>query len=376
MRGKLNLVLFAFLLLLILWGLADRGAGTEWVVEGYVFHDADADGTYGQGERGLAGVPVSNGRDVVATAPDGSYQLSLGNDRRIIFITTPSGWWTGSFYRHLQPETGQEVNFPLYPVAEPEEFAFVQVSDIHIIPQAVEAVEEFVTRVNYRDPLPAFVISTGDLVFDVCYLTKQADTLDEVEAAFGLYQEAISGLTPPLFNVIGNHDCACALPADLPEYYKGAYQKFFGPLWYSFDFGGWHFVILDGNSPEPLPRNWLTDEELEWLQWDLKFQPRDRPIVLLSHQPLFYCRNYDKLLNIVKGYDIKVALSGHEHATYTREAGIINLVTGALSGRWWGDDGVHWNGRNTDGSPQGFRLCQVNGAEFSSEYVKMESQPK
>lgn len=375
MSDRLKRALFSFLLLSLLWVPLERGAGTEQVIEGYVFHDANVDDTYDQGEAGLAGVLVSDGADVVATAPDGSYRLTLGNDWEIIFITIPSGWWTESFYRHLESEARPRIDFPLNPIPVPREFAFVQVTDIHIIPEAVAAVEEFVARVNRRDPRPAFVVATGDLVFDICYFTEQADTLEEVEAAFGLYGEAMSGLSPPLFNVIGNHDCACALPIALPEYYKGAYEKFFGPLWYSFDFGGWHFVILDGNSPEPLPRNWLSEEELEWLERDLNFQPQDRPIVLLSHQPLFFCRNYERLLQVVAGYNVKAALSGHDHATYTREAGIINLVTGALSGRWWGDGGVHWNGRNEDGSPQGFRIFRINGGEFSTEYVAMEPQP-
>jgi predicted MPP superfamily phosphohydrolase len=112
---------------------------------------------------------------------------------------------------------------------------------------------------------------------------------------------------------------------------------------------------------------------LEWLKRDLAFQSHDRPIILFSHQPLFFCRNYERLFQIVEGYNVKAALSGHEHATYTRVAGLTNIVTGALSGRWWGDDGIHWNGHNTDGSPQGFRVCRIEGERFDSEYVAMKS---
>ncbi|MFQ6090216.1 MAG: metallophosphoesterase family protein, partial [Candidatus Bipolaricaulia bacterium] len=203
------------------------------------------------------------------------------------------------------------------------------------------------------------------------YFTKLSDTLEEVGGAFDIYRGALAGLDVPLLEVIGNHDCASALPQELPEYYKGEYQKLYGPLWYSFDYGEWHFIVLDGNAPQPPPNNWLNEEELEWLGRDLAFQPQARPIILLSHQPLFFCRNYEKLLQIVEGYNIAVALSGHEHATYTRVAGLTNTVTGALSGRWWGDDGIHWNGHNTDGSPQGFRVCRIDGKRFSSEYVEM-----
>ncbi|MCR4403723.1 MAG: metallophosphoesterase [Candidatus Acetothermia bacterium] len=361
-------------ILALLLALVGGTAGAEHIITGTVFHDANLNGVPDSGESGLEGVLVSDGKEIVATAADGSFSFALGAGSRIVFVSIPSGWWTDQFYRHIEEArfaaTGTSLDFPLYPIPIAQEFTFIQVTDIHIIPQAKTAVEEFVARANGLGP--DFVVSTGDLVFDVCYYTNLADTLEEVEAAFTLYREATSGLASPLFHAIGNHDCACALDPSLPEYYKGAYQKHFGPLWYSFDFGEWHFIVLDGNSPEPLPTNWLSEEELAWLGQDLALQPKDRPILLFSHQPLFLCRNYDKLLELVRGYNVKAALAGHEHATYTREAGITNIVTGALSGRWWGDDGVHWNGSNPDGSPQGFRLCRINGEEFSSEYLSMK----
>ena len=347
-----------------LW--AEVAGGT---VEGIVFHDRNEDGLYGGSDEGVAGVLVSDGTNVVQTDSFGQFVLELGNERGIIFITTPSGWQAERFYQHLGPEMGR-LEFPLRSRPVPESFNFIQVTDIHITRQAVPAVEEFVARAN--ELAPDFLISTGDLVMDVCYFTNLSDTLEEVDGVFDIYREAMAGLGSPLLEVIGNHDCACALPQELPEYYKGEYQKIFGPLWYSFDYGGWHFIVLDGNAPEPPPHNWLNEEELEWLRRDLSFQSRDRPILLFSHQPLFFCRNYEKLLRIVEGYNIMAALAGHEHATYTRLAGLTHIVTGALSGRWWADDGLHWNGHNTDGSPQGFRICQIEGERFSSEYLVMK----
>jgi predicted MPP superfamily phosphohydrolase len=371
MRRALILFFLLFFLLFLLGLALGQGGGAERALSGSVFYDANGNGLRDPGEPGLPGVMVSDGLNVTTTAPDGSYALELRPNRRIVFITIPSGWWTTQFYR--QAESGTSPDFPLYPIPIAQEFSFIQVTDIHILPQAKAAVEEFVARANGLKP--TFVISTGDLVFDVCYYTSLADTLEEVEAAFNLYLEAMSGLAPPLFHAIGNHDCACALSPSLPEHYKGAYQRYFGPLWYSFDFGEWHFIVLDGNSPDPLPTSWLNEEELAWLAADLALQPKDRPILLFSHQPLFLCRNYDKLLEIVRGYNVQAAVAGHEHATYAREVGIMNIVTGALSGRWWADDGLHWNGFNTDGSPQGFRLFRIEGERLSSEYVGMKSQP-
>lgn len=270
------------------------------MVEGIVFHDVDNDGLYGPPDEGIAGVLVSDGTNIAQTDGSGRFALELGKGRGIVSITTPSGWQTAQFYRHLRPEAGR-LEFPLRPGPAPESFQFIQVTDIHITQQAVPAVEEFVARANGLRP--DFVISTGDLVMDVCYFTELSDTLEEVEGAFEIYRGAMAGLEAPLLEVIGNHDCACALPQELPEYYKGEYQELYGPLWYSFDYGEWHFIVLDGNAPQPPTTSWLNEKELEWLGRDLAFQPQDRPIILLSHshQPLFFCRNYEKLLQIVEG---------------------------------------------------------------------------
>ena len=130
-------------------------------------------------------------------------------------------------------------------------------------------------------------------------------------------------------------------------------------------------MVLDGNSLKPPPWDFLSEEELAWLEQDLSFQPQGRPIVLFSHEPLFMCQNYRRLLSILKGRNVKAALAGHWHVTWEKEVGILNIITGALSGRWWRDDGVHWHGSNIDGSPQGYRIFLVDGDDFSTEYVPM-----
>lgn len=359
----------AIVLLLFGAGLVPVALGDDGgrVAVGVVFHDENRNGIRDPGEEGIPGVPVSDGMTVVATGPDGSYHLPLGEESEIVFVTIPSGWWTEAFWRRL--DSAMAADFALYRIPAPESFAFVQVTDIHIRPEVAGAVREFVARVNSLDPQPAFVVATGDIVSNVC--TKAFATLEKVEEAFLLYREAMAGLAVPLLNVIGDNDCACGLPPDSSWYYKGAYQALFGPLWYSFDYGGWHFVVLDGNSCKPPPWDSLSEEELAWLEQDLAFQPQGRPIVLFSHEPLFMCQNYRRLLSILKGRNVKAALAGHWHVTWEKEIGILNIITGALSGRWWRDDGVHWHGSNIDRSPQGYRIFLVDGDDFSTEYVPM-----
>src|SRR5690606_6474697 len=60
-------------------------------VSGYVYHDANGNGQRDRREPGVAGVSVSNGVQVVATADKGHYELPVDQDN-IIFVIKPSGY--------------------------------------------------------------------------------------------------------------------------------------------------------------------------------------------------------------------------------------------------------------------------------------------
>ena len=60
-------------------------------IGGAVFDDRNRNGRLDAGERGIAGVKVSNGREVVKTGSDGRYVLPVRSDMSI-FVIQPSGW--------------------------------------------------------------------------------------------------------------------------------------------------------------------------------------------------------------------------------------------------------------------------------------------
>ena len=80
-------------------------------VSGTVFEDRDGSGALGASNPGLAGVLVSNGRDVAVTGPDGRYTLPLPEEATI-FVVKPAGFMPPvepltnlpRFYRHHQPK--------------------------------------------------------------------------------------------------------------------------------------------------------------------------------------------------------------------------------------------------------------------------------
>src|SRR6516162_10227568 len=81
------------------------------IVSGTVFEDRDGSGAASAANPGLAGVLVSNGRDVAVTGADGRYRLPLP-DEATIFVIKPAGFMPPvdpetnlpRFYRHHQPK--------------------------------------------------------------------------------------------------------------------------------------------------------------------------------------------------------------------------------------------------------------------------------
>src|ERR1700733_6039734 len=80
-------------------------------VSGIVFEDRDGSGMATAANPGLAGVLVSNGRDIAVTGPDGRYTLPLPEEATI-FVIKPAGFMPPvepftnlpRFYRHHQPK--------------------------------------------------------------------------------------------------------------------------------------------------------------------------------------------------------------------------------------------------------------------------------
>jgi hypothetical protein len=60
---------------------------------GVVFEDLDGDGRRDDGEPGVPGVRVSDGRSVVETDSKGSYELEIAEEA-FVFVVKPSGWMT------------------------------------------------------------------------------------------------------------------------------------------------------------------------------------------------------------------------------------------------------------------------------------------
>src|ERR1700685_1567597 len=159
--------------------------------------------------------------------------------------------------------------FALGAIAEqppPGSFDFVFFTDTHIQPEldAAHGCDMCFRKIAATNP--EFAIMGGDHVYD-------ATSVNGVRAgmAFALYKRTERALRMPLHHAIGNHDIFGVLkqsgiaPTD-PLYGKKMYQDRMGQTYYSFDYKGYHFVVLDSIQPTP-DRLWEARVDAAQLTW-------------------------------------------------------------------------------------------------------------
>ncbi len=327
------------------------------------------------GGRGLAGVLVSDGCRVVATDSQGNYRLPIGPDSgRFIFVSMPRGYWSEDFYCPLgQAVEAAAANFALQACEQPDRFDFVFITDIHLEHSGpgMAKFKASLAEINRLEPQPAFLLSQGD----IC-----------LQGNMGLeYVECLQTAQMPVRNGPGNHEMM--LKHTNP---RDDFERYFGPTYYSFDWGPAHIIVLDGNKPLPGGEGWqavhgaVEGSELKWLEADLAAQPAGKPIIVGVHIPIvstyperrqhspkdapyWEVANDDALTRLFAARGVDLVLQGHMHENERIVVeGVEYVESISLSGSWWkGGEGLE---RGVDGSPRGYRIVTVDGAKVSHRY--------
>ena len=81
----------------------------------------------------------------------------------------------------------------------------------------------------------------------------------------------------PVYYTMGNHDLMKKVP--VPEY---LYQENFGPVWYSFEAGNTHFIVLPMYIGDGKP-TYTAEQNYRWLKNDLAHVDPDQNIVVVTH---------------------------------------------------------------------------------------------
>ena len=355
---------------------------------GVVFHDANRNGIRDRGERGLSGMRVSNGKDVVKTDTSGSYRIAVDEDT-IVFLIKPGGWNIPlnrdnlpQFYYIHKPQgspplkyagvkpTGAlppSIEFPLYRAKEPKEFTAIFLGDTQARNQeeidfvAHDLVEELVTTDA------AFGATLGDILFDDL---SHYESLNATLAHAGI----------PWINVIGNHDENYASPND--RYSDETFESFYGPSTFSFDYGPVHFLVLDDVVWDGKEyHGGFTPDQLEFIRNDLALVPKDRLVVAMMHIPLDQTRNKEDLFAILDDRPHTFSISAHWHRQKHWFFGAKDgwhgakphhhLVAATTCGSWWGglpDPVGIPHATMQDGGPKGYTLIDFDENSYSMRF--------
>jgi Icc protein len=265
-----------------------------------------------------------------------------------------------------------------------EGFTFAFLTDIHLQPElsAVEGFQKAIDTINMIGP--DFVLTGGDLVMDVL-----DQTYGRADSLYDLYEKVSGGFHMPVYNTIGNHEVYGWHREEEgieehPEFGKAMFEQRLGKRYYSFDHKGWHFMVLDAvcRSDEGQYTGKIDEEQINWLEQDLRRTGKEMPIIVSVHIPFITSQtqltrgsmeanppyliitNAREVLRHFREYNLKLVLQGHLH--YLEEINVNNqihfITAGAVCGLWW-------NNKPGTTPEEGFLLVHVKGDDFTWEYV-------
>jgi hypothetical protein len=332
------------------------------------------------GGRGVRGVAVSDGWDVVLTGRDGRFEIVSASDRDFLRMTVPRGYGiprnppgTARFYHPMVPKANGEMDavFEIERLESTDEnhalflLADIQTEDAQEMTwfrdQTVPDVRQALRTLGNPE---AIGIADGDIMFDDLELYPD-------------FEAAVSTMGIPFFQVVGNHDLD--QESGIDEGSTLTFSRHFGPRYYSFDRGAVHYVVLDDvfwHGSGYL--GYIGSDQLRWLENDLRFVEAGRPVILASHIPVMGGRhlrtdsrdpapgisvaNRRLLYHLMEPYQAHI-LTGHTHESeHVFEGGAHEHVVAAVCGAWWSGPICE------DGTPCGYAVYEARGEEITWRY--------
>ncbi|MBX3376097.1 MAG: metallophosphoesterase [Phycisphaeraceae bacterium] len=265
-------------------------------------------------------------------------------------------------------------------------------TDLHIQPErrADSGVAACLRHVQEHKDAPELLLLGGDLIMDA-FEADDARTRTQWDLFTRTFENECRIRTEPC---LGNHDIwginksKSRTTGNEPGWGKKRAMDLLRMErpYRSFDFGGWHFVVLDSVTPQGNAYiGKLDNEQWEWLEGDLA--GTRLPVAVLSHIPILAATQLviqpnkdskkreisDSLMmtdaprfveTFAKHPHVKLCLSGHIHQIDRVEfQGVTYLCNGAVSGNWW-------KGRYKM-CDEGYAMLDLHAdGTFESSYVK------
>ncbi len=206
-------------------------------------------------------------------------------------------------------------------------FSFVQISDSHMgfnkpaNPDVIATLKAAVDKINALPDQPDFILHTGD----VSHLSKPSE--------FENVDQILKATNKEIFFVPGEHDVLNDDGAMFRERY-GKNSK--GQGWYSLDKNGVHFIgLVNVMNLKAGGLGTLGQEQLAWLEDDVRHLTSSTPIVVFAHIPLWTVYpqwgwgtdDSTQALSYLKRFGSVTVLNGHIHQSMQKVEGNITFHT-------------------------------------------------
>ena len=322
-------------------------------------------GTVRVERRGRAGIAVSNGEAVVRTGPGGHFRLRIDPARhRFVFVVVPDdAVCSGPFYIPTDciTKSASDIHFELQTdkSRRRRNFEFAHLTDFHL--RHKRAATSAVTtsrsspiakiigkavRQTLSEPTPAFAVATGDLT--------QFGDIPSLKACDQLMRAAPCPVLPMFAPHDGFEIPLSGKPAK--DGWTRNYESVLGPTYYSFDWGGRHFVLLANQDKCFVPSE--AEAKSRWLANDLKTHA-GKPTVLFLHVP-----PTRPFLDRLTRTDVFAVVYGHYHSSKVysyRGIQVFNTPCLAYGG--------------IDGSPRGARRFFFRRGRMTTRLVYYRNRP-
>jgi hypothetical protein len=383
------------LLVLLLLPLA---AWADVPASGHVYLDANGNGRRDVGESGVAGVKLSNGRDIVRSDRRGRYKITL-RDGDTLFVIKPPGYRfpTGAaglpvFWKHHFPKGSPSLRYGrIAPVsARRAQFALVPDASEDRSPfEALVITDPQIKNARELDYYVRSIIAPARRHAGIALGMTLGDLVDDALDLHAGFNEANKALGLAWLHAPGNHDIDFDVQDDADSLTN--YRRTFGPDSVAWERPGHAFIALDDvifrPGQKPAYVGGFRDEQFRFLENYLATLTPETRVVVSLHIPLFddpheTFRHADRarLFALLERFREPLVLSSHTHAQrhhfHGPESGwngalpLHEYNVGAACGGYWSGlrdaEGLP-DARMEDGTPNGYAIIRF-GESVTTRY--------
>lgn len=276
--------------------------------------------------------------------------------------------------------------------SEAKPFRVLHLTDFHVQPE-LKAGEGMTAALKHAmQQKPDLVVLGGDLIMDGFAATQKRTQLQ-----WDLFTSLLKQhCHVPVQYCIGNHDI---WGWNKTKSQTSGNEELWGKKWFlkiagldktyhSFDAGSWKGIVLDTVYPKDEKyEGFVDDEQFAWLERELNATPTNKPIMIVSHIPLFspspmvygfnaesdqwqvsaseVTKNFNKIKTLFDSRpNVKMCISGHIHLVDRYDYNNVSyLCNGAVCGAWW-------LGKNKDFEPGYVCLDLFADGKFTNKFIK------